>query len=280
MSRYYARNRSIIGGYHIAGGIPGGDQGFGEFGYNQILGGAFYITPGSYSWTCPGGVTSVSVVAVGGGGGGNVSSFAASPAATAGGTSYFVNTSTCGAGGGGTGLNNISGGYVSTNGGSLLSSFGISGSAAGPYPNSFLAGSGGGAGLLSNTRGATFGQFDWGGAGGHGANLFSMTDTSGIAGGAGTSASEGAGGVGGNYGGGGGGGRDATGGGGGALAYINSYATTPGSTYTVVVGTAGNGAGVTGQRKGGNGARGCVRIIWGRTFSAGANIAAINETTI
>ena len=31
---------------------------------------AEYITPGNYSWTCPAGVTSVCVVAVGGGGGG------------------------------------------------------------------------------------------------------------------------------------------------------------------------------------------------------------------
>ena len=29
-----------------------------------------YTSPGTYSWTCPVGVTSVSVVAVGGGGGG------------------------------------------------------------------------------------------------------------------------------------------------------------------------------------------------------------------
>jgi len=30
-----------------------------------------YTTAGTYSWTCPEGVTSVSVVCVGGGGGGN-----------------------------------------------------------------------------------------------------------------------------------------------------------------------------------------------------------------
>ncbi len=37
---------------------------------NQSVGDALFITPGTYSWVAPGGVTSVSVVCVGGGGGG------------------------------------------------------------------------------------------------------------------------------------------------------------------------------------------------------------------
>lgn len=46
-------------------------QGFGIFKVkNAVVGQQAYTTPGTYSWTCPAGVTSVSVVCVGGGGGG------------------------------------------------------------------------------------------------------------------------------------------------------------------------------------------------------------------
>ena len=57
-----------------------------------------YTTPGTYTWTAPAQVTSVSVVCVGGGGGGERDSSGGNM--TDGGDSYFINTSTvCGYGG-------------------------------------------------------------------------------------------------------------------------------------------------------------------------------------
>ncbi len=59
-----------------------------------------FTTPGSYSWTAPAGVTSVSVVAIGGGGGGGRNG---DTGQTPGGDSYFIDASTVRGGGGGHG---------------------------------------------------------------------------------------------------------------------------------------------------------------------------------
>lgn len=282
MSRYYARNRSIIGNYYTTGGIPGGDQGFGNYTYEEsLIGGVTYALPGSYTWTCPVGVTSVSILCVGGGGGGQSSSSGggASPP-TAGGQSTFISTSVCYAGGGAVGISGVFDPVTPANGATAyygLTAGGSGGNA--PYKPAFVAGGGGGSGQLFSGTAASGSNFDWGGQGGFGINIYSAGSSN--AGGAGSNVSDAAGGVGGNYGAGGGGGRDGSGGGGGAIAWANSYTVTPGSGYSVVVGAGGLGANYAATtRRGGNGGRGCVRIIWGRTFVAGANITAISETII
>jgi hypothetical protein len=96
-----------------------------------------YTTPGTYSWTAPSGVTSVSVVAVGGGGGGGRYT---TPGQTPGGDSYFISPSIVRGGGGGNGVN----------------SFGT------------FTGDGGGNGGYSNTSGTDFSG--GGGAGGYTGN--------------------------------------------------------------------------------------------------------------
>ena len=144
-----------------------------------------YTTPGTYSWTAPADVTSVSVVAVGGGGTGTSSggngygsgggglgwknSISVTPGnsytvvvdgGADGGSSYFINTSTV-AGYGGSAKNG--GSYVGTGGGN-----GGNGSDGTP---SIAEGSGGGAGGYSGNGGnggyfaATAGQGGGGGGG-------------------------------------------------------------------------------------------------------------------
>lgn len=67
---------ALAAGYNYASGFGGGvgTGGGGTVaqggGGGPVTGGAAYVTPGTYSWTAPAGVTSVSVVAVGGGGAG------------------------------------------------------------------------------------------------------------------------------------------------------------------------------------------------------------------
>ena len=52
--------------FYKFGIIPSSQPSSGDEG--GIRGEAIYTTPGTYSWTCPEGVTSISVVAIGGGG--------------------------------------------------------------------------------------------------------------------------------------------------------------------------------------------------------------------
>ena len=154
-----------------------------------------WTSPGTYSWTCPDGVTSVCVVAVGAGGDGggdkhgdgggglgwkNNISVTAGQSYTVvvgnknsgGGDSYFINPSTVRGGGGNTSTTNnggTGGGYVGDGGGSG----GQGGSKNGSY-----AGGGGGAGGYSGNGGnggtgisfgASSGNAGTGGAGGGGA---------------------------------------------------------------------------------------------------------------
>ena len=254
------------------------------------------LTTGTFTWTCPAGVTSVSVVAVGGGQGGS-----ARNAGYPGNNSYFVDAFTCSApGGNGTGFYAGTAYYNGGNGG------GGGGGAAGYSGNGDYtptggaasngtastgyggAGGGGGVGLYgqgtsgSNVQGTpraggnpgsgggTGGLGGYGGAGGSGS-----TDSYGygVPGNGGyLTYTYGGGGGGGAYGGGGGGGGVSSGsssisGLGGALAYLNNYSVTPGNTYTVVVAIKVNGAAAATFRSfqydaGGQGGSGAVRIIW------------------
>ncbi len=237
-----------------------------------------YTTPGSYTWTAPAGVTSISLVAVGGGGGG------AGSGALAGGNSSFNSTivaygggaatSTAGgAGGGRTGGDG--GGTGGTGGNGTNPHYGGGGGAGGYTGNGGNGGSSGGNGTAGTGGGGGGGgggvQYNYSSGGGGGVGILGL-GTSGAAGIANTNA-PGKGGSGGangstgsnsdgsagKYGGGGNSSYGyAGGGGGGGLVYKNNFPVTPGNTYVVVVGAAGDG-GVVASYKGGGGA---VRIIW------------------
>ena len=187
------------------------------------LGSATYILPGTYSWTAPVGITSVSVVAIGGGGGG----------------------SNYGEGGGGGGLG---WGTVPVNPGQTYTIRVGAGGAGGLFSSNLTLGDNGG----DSWFGSNLTVVGFGGSGG-GRNLqyqggttanvavsgqityttvgtFYWTAPAGV-----TSVSAVA--VGG-----GGGGRtdgDLRGGGGGGLGWKNNISVIPGTTYIVVVGTGG-----------------------------------------
>ncbi|MDP2651557.1 MAG: hypothetical protein Q8O94_00260 [bacterium] len=153
-----------------------------------------YTTPGTYSWTAPEGVTSVSVVAVGGGGGahdaggaggglGYNNNITVVPGSNYlvvvgsgggtnadGGDSYFINTSTVKGGGGERGVPGSSGG---ANGGNYVGDGG--GNGGGAQDN-------GGAGEIYTGGGGAGGYSGSGGAGGR---TGSGSDGSGGAGGGG-----------------------------------------------------------------------------------------------
>ena len=230
-----------------------------------LVGQQAYITPGSYSWVAPAGITSVSVVAVGGGGGGRgaggglgyknnvsvssgssytvvVGSGGAGASPPHGGTdSYFNSSGTVKGGGGGAGLGGISklGGTFTGDGGGnggayVCGGTGNAGSGAGGY-----AGTGGegktGFGFTAGQAGAG------GGGGGGGSDIFCFSPSGG-GGGVGIlgQGSNGAGGCSGN--------PQGRGGSGGANA-LNG-----------VGGAYGGGGGVGGCFR--PGAGGAVRIIW------------------
>lgn len=256
-----------------------------------------YTTPGTYSWVCPPGVTSVSVVCVGGGaGGGGYSSTVAN-----GQSSSFMNYT---ARGGFTGGQNVEGtailpanvdgggrggyGYVSGgggaggysgNGGDGNSNSGFSGSGVptgvtagiatggggggGYYDSSTVCSGGGGVGLFGQGMSGTT-SYNTSTAGGGGSG--------GTNGGIGSGSGQGSyiGGSGGLYGGGGsGGGSTNYSGGGASLVYKNNIAVIPGTSYTVVVGAGGQ----TNPLNAGVGGKGGVRIIWGTGRSFPNNAA-------
>jgi len=243
-----------------------------------------YIQPGSYLWTCPAGVTSVSVVCVGGGGG----------QGGGGGDSYFINTSTVWAQGGQKLLTYYSVGAVpkaqfSGDGGGLggvvsAVNWPSGGAGAGGYAgtggdgNNWFSspggdGSGGGGGGASGGGSQIIGsQYIYYAAGGGGGVGIYGQGSSGLGGiNAGDGGGGGSGGYSGTHGGldytvggsgglfGGGGGGNAyysPGGNGGALGWKNNISVTPGEQYLVVV-----GAGASGYA-GGHGGGGAVRIVW------------------
>jgi len=246
------------------------------------IGQTAYTSAGTYTFTVPAGVSSVSVVCIGSGGGaGGAGQSAGSP----GNASIWDNGNThgsyfgaSGAGNGGSSTNiggstNLGTSTGGGNGGDGSSSSNLNptgGGAAGysgdggdaSSPTVYGGGGGGGVGELGE------------GASGAGGSSPSYTGGSGSGGGGGGGAAydssyggnvEGRGGSGGqnaissgnggNYGGGSGGGTGGgKGGGGGALRYRNNISVTAGDQYTVIVGQKGSSA-----RSGGVGA---VRIIY------------------
>lgn len=257
--------------YQLASSVAAGEQA--------------YTTPGSYSWTCPDGVTSVSVVCVGGGGGGGSTGFSGGggggggglgwknnitvvpgnsytvvvgisgtrDSTTHGGDSYFIDSSTvAGLGGlsstdasGGTG-----GGYVGDGGGNggTPNNSGTADSTGGGGAGGY---SGNGGGSAINTNG-TAGSGGGGGGGGAGGSSDAASGGGGV--GLEGEGSSGAGGVytGGDAGAGGGGGSGGTAGGAGTSRPNNG-----GGNY------GGGGGGAELNNEAGNGADGAVRIIWG-----------------
>lgn len=268
-----------------------------------------YVVPGTYSWTAPTGVTSVSAVCIGGGGGGTFTggnggvggaggglgwknnitvvpgntytvvvgnsgrkATTSGGAADSGGTSYFINTSTV-AGFGGGGGNNLSG---ATGGSYVGDGGGNGGSSAASAFTSYSSG-GGGAGGYSGNGGSSGGSGAGGGAGTGGAG--------GAGGASGNSYSAGAGGgVGifgqGNSGAGGAFGAPPSPGGGGSGGTTDTYfgswwdrSAADGGLY----GGGGGGSDTATNYAHGSGGIGAVRLIWGtgREFpmAATSNIA-------
>ena len=283
-----------------------------------VVGQVAYTTTGTYSWTAPAGVTSVSVVAVGGGGGGgytwssggggggglgwknNISvtpgqtytvvvgtggppSPNATNAAAAGGTSYFISTATvAGYGGGQGGPNSTSfgGGY---GGGYLGDAGGRGGNAA--FQGSWNIGGGGAGGYSGNgadNGGGNLTAYNAPVGSGAGAASGYYSSTYGVPAGGGVGIfGRGADGVGSSsyFGGGGGSGGEAGRGG---------EASGQSGPSIINGGAFGGGGGGSGTSYGGGwGGRGAVRIIWGsgrsfpvtQTADVGGNIALPTVTT-
>lgn len=263
---------------------------------------AAFITPGTFSWLCPGGVTSVSVVCVGGGGGGSgtgaggsgggggglgyknaiavtpglsytvvvgVRGTSAAPASTtAGGDSYFISTGTVRGIGGLRSTAALTGGA----GGGFVGDGGGTGGGGGSAASTTQCGGGGGAagysgnggnGGTGTTNNSTGG--DGGGAGGGGGG--GASDTAGSGGGvgilgAGTSGLAGAGST-----------ADGRGGFGGSSGTNASQASTSTAAVNIYSGTVRSNPGLYGGGCGGSensvtelanaGGTGAVRIIWG-----------------
>ena len=254
-----------------------------------VVGQQAYTTPGTFSWTAPAGVTSVSVVAVGGGGAGSLGGSggglgwknnitvvpgniytvvvgAGAPAmngngsANNGSNSYFIsNTTVMGGGGIGSSTGGVLGGvYVGdgggNGGGTRTSRWG--GAGAGGY-----SGKGGNTAIGNNDINAWYGEAGSGGAGGGGSSGVSITGWLMGAGGGGvgilgqgTNGVAGANGTGGSIpvsgGGGGSGGANGT--------SVNDLYD-PGGIY----GGGGGAQGASGTTYCGAGGNGAVRIIWG-----------------
>lgn len=205
---------------------------------------------GSGTYTVPAGVKWIEVTLVGGGGGGG-GGFDGTSGGAGGNTCWNTSGAACTtavyqAGGGSGGANGNAGGtsgaaggtvggsgtcYLSVAGGSSSGSLGISSSAGG---------TGGGMGGNSSLGGA-------GGGGSNGGTGFSAAANSGSGGGGGgvSSTSTGSG-----------------GGGGGAGASCRAIITSPASSYTYAIGTAGsNGGAGTNANAGGSGGAGMIAII-------------------
>jgi hypothetical protein len=262
--------------------------------------GAVYTIPGTYSWTAPEGVTSVSVVAVGGGGGGLSRTNDTGHGGGGGGLGWKNNitvvpgqTYTVVVGSGGLRLSTFVPGESAENGGdsyfiSLNTVSGLGG-AGGEYdtstPQAGFTGDGGGWGGVvsahSGPDGATHRATGGGGAGGYGVNSNGGGSTIDSAGTAGTGGGGGGGGAGGlNDAAGGGGGvglyglgadgaggaySDGNGGPGGGGSGGESGSADPGNIARPANGGlyGGGGGGSENSNENGDGAGGAVRIIWG-----------------
>ena len=271
--------------YNKPGGPTSGTISLSDFyglSNSQPAGEAFYTTAGSYSWTCPTGITEVYVLCVGGGaqglnvgnprvggGGGGLgykNGISVTPGNSytvvvggVGGDSYFINTSTVKGGGGdspGGGSYTGDGGGNGGNGGSGTYA---GGGGAGGYSGN------GGNGANGNTSGANLGGNGSGGAGGGGSGWWS-------GGGGGVGAyGEGTYGTGGNgsssqYNNGGGGGS------GGQRGAPHNDSQAQSGQSTTGGGSYGGGGNATNNRAG---TSGCVRILYG-----GASTTAWPSTNV
>jgi len=269
---------------------------FNEVGYSTIaVGQSSFITSGTFSWTVPTDVTSISVVAVGGGGGGGLSG---SAGAGGGGSLAYVNsisvtpgeTLTVGVGTSGIGATTATGigstafdggnsylkrgviSLVEAGGGKRGNNITIDGNSLGGAGGTVIVGTGGSGGSGGNLSSGN-------GSGGGGAGGYS-----GSGGAGGTGVAVGSAGTGGAAGG--GAGNSFPGAGGGGVEVIGEGANGPGGTGSY--GGSGGSGGMSGEERpstsrGGNGgkyggggatgdtgadvsgfgASGAVRIIWG-----------------
>jgi hypothetical protein len=281
----------------ISGVVPTGGTGF----FPQA-GDATYITTGTYSWTAPTGVTSVSVVAVGGGGGGghvwssggggggglgwknNIpvtpgvsytvvvgqggesTANATNLSTNLGGTSYFISTATVagyGGGRGGPGATSFGGGY----GGGFFGDGGGRGG-NGAFEGSWNrggAGAGGYAGQGADNAGGYLTAYNPPAGSGAGAASGYYSSTFGVPAGGGVGIfGKGADGVGSSsyFGG---------GGGSGGQAGVGGEGSGQSGSRIINGGAFGGGGGGSGTSYGGGwGGQGAVRIIWGdnRSFPA------------
>ncbi len=241
--------------YGVADGIPGeGEIKMSDF-YGTSAGGGEpgqeeFTVAGEYIWTCPAGVSSISVLCIGGGGGGLIGG---DSGRRDGGNSSFNNFI-------------IAEGGQSADPNTQPTNGGLGGGPSGTFTAGFTGGTG------ANTSGGNAGGGGCAGYGGNGGDGSSQQACAKHGGGTGIYGGSGAGGTGGSnvagtpssggieelFGGGAGqcDGGTRGGGGGGGLAYITSIEVSAGVEYPVVVGSAGSGgdsfAGV-----------GAVRIIWG-----------------
>jgi hypothetical protein len=266
------------------------------------FGEAEYTTPGTYSWTAPAGVTSVSVVAVGGGGGG----FSGGGSGGAGGgggglgwknnipvvpgqtytvvvgnggarvtqssgppgeNSYFINLSTVVGFGGTTAFGRLDAGV----GGTFVGDGGGNGGNGGTSTTASAGGGGGAGGYSGNggNGGSTTGAGgDGSGGGGGGGSGAGSSDAAGAGGGVGL-LGQGANGSGGgassdN-------GNPGTGGSGGANGSVSPGTSTRPSTGGLY---GGGGGGAESTSEHGPGGSGAVRIIWGTGISYPTNAVA------
>ncbi len=274
---------------------------------NAGSGASTYTSPGTYSWTCPDGVTSVSVVSVGAGGSGGYqwssggggglgwkNNIPVTPGQTytvvvgdkgsavanannnagAGGNSYFIDTTTvCGFGAGQGGTGSTASGFGSYGGGYTGDGGGVGGNGA--VSGSWTHGGGGGGGYSGNGASRYNDTVATGGAGGAG-QYYSSTFGVGAGGGVGIYG-EGASGLtyadGTGY-----GGRGGSGGGDGMAGetanssseniWERTASVTTATNNQILGGQFGGGGGGSGtSRGGGYGGTGAVRIIWGEGLS-------------
>jgi hypothetical protein len=279
----------------------------GTIGTYPIVGDAEFITPGTYTWIAPAGVTSVSAVAVGGGGAGH-NTWANAAGAGAGlgwknniavssGTSYTVQVGAGGVKNGGAGGNsffiNLStvSGY---GGGNATSGQTTSGPNNNGYGGGYIGDGGGAGGNATNYQGGG-GAAGYSGNGGNQQNLPTL-NSGGAAGGGYYSSTYGSGGGGGvglwgraetatgwwhgnsgqafstsaSNGGGGAGGSGGTRGASGENPLTSTGESGNVDGYGGVFGGGGGGPGTGWPAASGNGGKGGVRIMWGggRSFPA------------
>jgi hypothetical protein len=309
------RNRETIT-YSPANGTDPGFTFNGQF-YPIVVvpqGQAAFTTPGTFSWTAPTGVNSVSVVCVGGGGGGGsrngsggagggggglgwknnipvtpgqsytvvvgaggnrMTTFGAGATAGSGGNSYFISTATVAGFGGGGAVNSGGGGGTGGAGGGFVGDGGGNGGTAGSSTATNRCSGGGGAGGYTG-NGGNSPYNDTNGSSGQGG---------GGGGGGGGDSGDTAGGGGGvgilGQGANGGGGEsdgNGDGGGGGSGGANGQNGGSSGAGNGGLYGGGGAGSDQSSNTENGSGRNGAVRIVWGdatRIYPLAANVGNV-----